>query len=136
MRPIFHLLFAGLVSVKAAAVPPAYAMSEHTVHPILRSPERFENLVIRQNGQILATIVAPNASVYQIDPQGILPAVIIHTIDYSRSAVVIAEKEPGLFYVASTHVDTTNPQTTDPSEYAVTELDLRYVAVLSDSKLL
>jgi hypothetical protein len=135
MRSIIYTLFVALASVEAAAVPPTYAKPEYTVHPIFRSPEKFENLVVRQNGQILATTVAPNASIYQIDPLGKLPAVIVHTISYSASAVGIAEKEPGLFYVASTYVNTTHPQTTVPSEYAVTELDLRHVDVLSNGKL-
>lgn len=91
---------------------------------------RFENLAIRENGQILATTASPNASIYQFDPLSILPPTILYTIPNITSALGITEGEPDIFYVASGDVDATNPSDITPSSYKIHELDVRNVSVL------
>jgi hypothetical protein len=102
------------LSVSVAAQ--QYLQPEYSVEPLQRINAKFENLVIRENGQILTTTASPNASVYQFDPLGILPTTLIHTFSDATGAVGIAERRPGVFYVATTYVNLTSPHQTDPSE--------------------
>jgi hypothetical protein len=112
-----------------------YVQPEYTVHPLVRINAKFENLVVRENGQILTTTVGPNASVYQVDPLGKLPTTLIHTFPNEVACVGIAERIPGIFYVATTYVNLTFPQTTVPSEYNINELNMLNVNVLQNGTL-
>ena len=112
-----------------------YLKPELTVHPLWRTDAKFENLVIRENGQILVGTVAPNASIYQIDPLGIIPPTLIYTIPNTTGAVGLAERSPGLFYAATTYPNVHGLNYTIPTDYGVEELDLRKVQVLPNGKL-
>lgn len=134
MFPLY-LLPLGLFSIQAAFALP-YQQPEYTPHSILHHPGiNFENLAIRSNGQILTTSSAPNASVYQVDPSGVLPMTLIHLIANDSKAAGIIEGKPDIFYVASGFSNLSNPLATVPSSYAITEIDVRGVSVLSNGTL-
>lgn len=119
---------------KAAALP--VQQPEYPVHDVLRYPGiRFENLAIRSNGQILTTSTGPNASVYQVDPTGVLPMALIHYIPDVDSAVGITEGPDDVFYVASSDVNMSDPFSTTPASYNIWELDVNGVAVKPDGTL-
>ena len=92
------------------------------------------DLAIRSNGQILSTSAGPNASVYQVDPHGILPITPIHYIS-NASAAGITEGKHDVFYVAAGTDNIKSPLTTIPSSYSITEIDVRGVSVLSNGTL-
>ncbi|PVH70339.1 hypothetical protein DL98DRAFT_597928 [Cadophora sp. DSE1049] len=96
---------------------------------------KFENLAIRPNGQILTTTTKPNASVYQIDPLGILPPTLIHFIPNVKSATGIAEGRPDVFYVASGSFEIQEPAQTHPESYSITEIDTRGVSLYPNGSL-
>jgi len=81
------------VVLSQASVPSQVASRLLTVHNITRFADNTEpeNLAIRPNGQILATTTYPNASIYRIDPLGILPPALIHLNPNATTATVIAE---------------------------------------------
>ncbi|KAL9615817.1 MAG: hypothetical protein Q9160_009239 [Pyrenula sp. 1 TL-2023] len=57
-----------------------------------------ENLAVRSNGQILATLLT-SPQVYQIDPNNKTPTALVHTFHSFRGALGIIEQEPDIFYV-------------------------------------
>lgn len=108
------------------------------VHNVVRYPGiGFENLVIRSNGQILTTTASPNASIYQVDPLGILPLTKIYEINGTNvtGASGIAEGKPDIFYVLSGYDIITNPNPYAANSFTVTEIDVRGVHVLSNGTL-
>lgn len=130
------LLALGLVLAQTATAQSSNNSTLLPVQPILRSADiKFENLAIRSNGQILTTTTLPNASIYQVDPLGILPLTLIHTIRNVTSATGIAEGEPDIFYVASGYANLQNPTQTRPQTYTITEFDVRGLSVLPDGTL-
>lgn len=129
-----------MLALNLTWVQPAFTQSSNKtllpVHNITRSAViGFENLAIRSNGQILATSTFPNASIYQIDPLGILPDTIIYEIPNITSTNGIAEGKPDVFYVASGDISIKSPQSTTPSSYSITEIDVRGVSVLPNGTL-
>ena len=60
----------------------------------------FENLALRANGQILATIAFPEALLFYIDPLSIRPGIVLHNFTSLASLVGITEVAADLFYVA------------------------------------
>ncbi|KAF2161454.1 hypothetical protein M409DRAFT_28184 [Zasmidium cellare ATCC 36951] len=106
------------------------------VHNITHAPVRFENLAVRSNGQILTTTTSPNASVYLVDPLGILPTTLIHTVPNVSSATGIAEgKIEDVFYFVSGTINITTPNVTFPETYSITEIDVRGVSILPNGTL-
>lgn len=117
-----------VVSVQATALFP--------VQNITHANVRFENLAIRSNGQILTTTTSPNASVYQVDPLGIVPTTLVHTVPNVTSAMGIVEgKTPDVFYFASGTINITEPLLSHPETYSITELDMRGVSILPNGTL-
>jgi hypothetical protein len=106
------------------------------VHNITRNDAlSFENLAIRSNGQILVTTTTPNASIYSVDPLGILPFTLINNIYNISSATAIVEGAPDIFYVLSGDISLKDPLATTPSSYTVLELDMQNVKVLPNGQL-
>lgn len=135
MLPSLSILALSLVSAQAAAIPPSNN-SLLPVHGLIRSFDvKFENLAVRSNGQILTTSTLPNASIYQLDPLGILPLTLIHQIPNVTSASGIAEGRPDIFYVASGDYNIKSPASTTPQSYSITEIDMRDVSVLPNGTL-
>ncbi|KAK4505465.1 hypothetical protein PRZ48_003428 [Zasmidium cellare] len=114
----------------------AQATSLLPVHNITHADVRFENLAVRSNGQILTTTTSPNASLYLVDPLGILPTTLIHTVPNVSSAMGIAEsKVEDVFYFASGTINITTPTRRFPDTYSITEIDVRGVSVLPNGTL-
>lgn len=57
-----------------------------------------ENLAIRNNGQILATLLT-SPQVYQVDPDRKTPATLVHTFHGFRGVLGIVEQQSDIFYV-------------------------------------
>ena len=62
-----------------------------------------ENLAVRSNGQILATLFT-SPQLYQIDPTGRSPATLVYTFPQQTSCLGIAELGTDIFYVAAGNV--------------------------------
>ena len=134
LLPLF-LLPLGVLSIERAWTQ-TILQPQLAVHNITRAfGVKFENLAIRDNGQILTTTTYPNASIYQVDPRNILPRTLIYTVPNVSSAMGIVEAEPGIFYVAAGYANLTDPYATNPEQYQIIELDVRDLAVLSDGSL-
>ena len=82
-----------------------------------------ENLAVRKNDQILGTLIAPAAELYQVDPLSLYEPVLIHKFPTS-SLFGIVEVEDDVFYVAAGDFSTKTFATT-PGSYSVWEVDLR-----------
>ena len=125
-----------LLSLLLASNQPVVEKPPYTVHDITRIASiGFENLAVRDNGQILVTSTHPNASVFQVDPFGILPTALIYRIPTAHSANGIAEGQPGIFYVASGDINFQNHFNTTPSSHTITEIDVRDVHVMLNGSL-
>lgn len=138
MLSLFPLITLGMAVAQSAAM--AIQQSNTStllpVHDLLRSDIiKFENLAIRPNGQILTTTTYPNASIYQVDPLGILPMTLIHQIPNITSATGITEGKPDVFYIASGDISLKSPTDTVPQSYSITEIDMRSVLVLPNGTL-
>lgn len=107
------------------------------VHALIRDPTiRFENLAIRSNGQILTTSTSPNASIYQVDPLGILPLTLIYTVPNNiTSACGIVEAEQDIFYFVSADINLRSPFNLTPSSYSITKLNVSGLSVLPNGTL-
>lgn len=106
------------------------------VHSVVRDPTiKFENLAIRSNGQILTTSTLPNASIYQVDPLGILPLTLVYNIPNITSSCGIVEREPDIFYVVSGDISLKNPFDTTPASYSITKLNVTGLSVLPNGTL-
>lgn len=97
---------------------------------------RFENMVIRPNGQILTTTTAPNANVLQVDPLHIIPRTQVVSIPSLRSAVGIAESptQPDVYYFVTESQNIMMPTVNVPSSYRVYMLDMQGIEALPDGK--
>lgn len=135
----FSLLFSHIAQTVPVPSSPNAIPSLTTLlplHGLIRSFDiKFENLAVRANGQILTTSTLPNASIYQVDPLGILPLTLIHTIPNVTSTSGITEGQPDIFYVASGDYNLKSPTTTVPQSYSITEIDMRGVSVLPNGAL-
>jgi hypothetical protein len=86
-------------------------------------PTWIENLAVRQNGQILVTILT-SPELYLIDPSNPSQAILVHKFPDVSSVTGIIEVEPDIFYVA---VGNFNLQTvsSEAGSYSTWEVDLR-----------
>ena len=123
LSPIFIFLATSTLLVDALAS--KYPLPVHNITRL--PPNKFENLAIRSNGQILATTAAPNASIYQIDPLSILPPTLLYTIPLTNgSAAGIAEgPERDVFYVVAGRYDILDTAVAYPKTYQIVEVDVR-----------
>ncbi|KAK4692454.1 hypothetical protein P7C71_g4754, partial [Lecanoromycetidae sp. Uapishka_2] len=60
----------------------------------------FENLALRANGQILATIAFPEPLLFYVDPLSIRPGIVLHNFTSLQNTLGITELAPNMFYVA------------------------------------
>lgn len=124
----------------------------YPVHNLTRFDSlKIENLAVRANGLILATVAAPSALLLQIDPLGIVPPTTVLEFPGAKGAFGITEGCDDLFYIAAGNFSiqtfsgvpdsfavfevnmtgfTTMPNTTHIHEAAI-----RKVAELPDAKL-
>ncbi|MCJ1324001.1 hypothetical protein MMC10_000663 [Thelotrema lepadinum] len=65
-----------------------------------------ENLAVRSNGQILATLFT-SPQIYQVDPTGKSPASLVYTFPQQTSCLGIAELGTDIFYVVAGNVSFT-----------------------------
>lgn len=118
------------------ASPNTFSNGTYIVHNITRFADyRFENLAIRSNGQILTVTATPSASIYQVDPLGIVPPALLYTVPNVGGMFGLQEGEPNLFY---TVVGSSTPFPVKKialGSYAVYEIDVRGVHVLPDGTL-
>ncbi|KAK3676388.1 hypothetical protein LTR78_003664 [Recurvomyces mirabilis] len=106
------------------------------VHNITRVDGiKFENLAVRSNGQILTTTSYPNASIYQVDPLGVLPTTLIYAAPNIISANGIVELEHDIFYVAVGSTKLLPTLQLNASSYAIIEVDVRNVSVFPNGSL-
>jgi len=98
-------------SAGPTSTPPVPAQPIPTYIPPAASPEAsvtrifsyngggFENLALRSNGQILATIAFPAPLLFYIDPLQIRPGIVLHNFTSLRNTVGITELAPDMFYI-------------------------------------
>lgn len=104
MRTFFVACIALLssASVNAVAVSRVESRAAGDNHIVHQFPNEtwIENLAVRQNGQILVTLIAPPApQLYQVDPfQTSAPAVLIDTVPGVTGLLGIAEIEQDVWY--------------------------------------
>ncbi|MCJ1403251.1 hypothetical protein MMC11_006474 [Xylographa trunciseda] len=109
---MLSILIPALLCLPACAYPTTQPSSlalesEDTKHPLplpIHIIHEFplgtwvENLAIRANGQILATLItAPE--LYQVDPSGSLPPILVHTFPDVSSLLGIVETGPDIFHL-------------------------------------
>ncbi|KAI4212685.1 MAG: hypothetical protein LQ351_004576 [Letrouitia transgressa] len=106
------------LNLEARAPPSASVV--HIVHEFPKGTW-VENLAVRKNGQILATLLN-KPQVYQVDPSTGNP-ILLHTFSSSTSCFGIAELDPDVFYVVVGNYSLTT-FTPTPASFAVWKLDL------------
>lgn len=80
-----------------------------------------ENLALRSNGHILATSIG-KPEVWEVDPSGQQPALVVATIPNQEAVQGITEVEPDVFYVAANNFSL-QAQTVQRNASAVYRLD-------------
>lgn len=127
----FSSLLLSVLATTSAFLSSASAISPLQPEIVAEFPPGFflENLAVRRNGQILAT-VASTAQVYQIDPcKTKRVPLLIYSFPADRVAG-IAELEPDIFYVATANKSAdSNPFGSAPGSLAIWKLDLRSFSV-------
>ena len=104
---------------------PPTASPEANVARIFKYPGGgFENLAVRSNGQILATLAFPEPLLFYVDPLSIRPTVLLHNFTSLQNTGGITELARDKFYV---HGPGTNN-----SPYSVYSVDMRQFLVLPD----
>lgn len=74
----------------------------YPVHNLTRFDSlKIENLAVRANGLILATVAAPSALLLQIDPLGIVPPTTVLEFPGAKGAFGITEGCDDFFYIAA-----------------------------------
>ncbi|KAI4155235.1 MAG: hypothetical protein LQ340_001122 [Diploschistes diacapsis] len=81
-----------------------------------------ENLAVRSNGQILATLFT-SPQLYQVDPTGNSPASLVHTFPQQTSCLGIAELGTDIFYVVAGNVSLTTFASV-PGSFNVYKVDM------------
>ena len=76
---------------------PVHALPVHVIHEFPHGTW-VENLAVRSNGQILATI-ATAPELYQVDPTSTNPPILVHTFPNATGLWGIVETTPDIFYV-------------------------------------
>ena len=88
----------------------------------------FENLALRSNGQILATIAFPESLLFYIDPLSIRPSIVLHNFTSLESLAGITEVATDLFVVAG--------KGRDGGPFAVFSVDMRDFIFLPNGTIL
>ena len=81
-----------------------------------------ENLAMRSNGQILATLLS-SPEIYQVDPNGANPPVLVHRFTSVLGVLGIVEVVPDTFYVVTGNFSLTT-FTSTPGSYSVHKIDI------------
>ena len=103
----------------------ASSTTEVAVHNVTRIPGlKFENLAVRANGQLLTTISAPVARIYQVAPFGLREPITVSNLPGVSTAAGIKELEPDVFYVAAGNF-TLKTATSTPGTAQVFQVDMR-----------
>lgn len=129
MRTFFVACIALLssASVNAVAVSRVESRAAGDNHIVHQFPNEtwIENLAVRQNGQILVTLIAPPApQLYQVDPfQTSAPAVLIDTVPGVTGLLGIAEIEQDVWYFLAGNFSVATFSTT-PGTYSLWKIDL------------
>lgn len=128
----FQLLstFIGLASLTVASPVNLHTIRSATSPPTLTSVHDFplgtwiENLAVRANGQILATLLN-TPQVYQVDPNpsSVHPTTLVHTFPSYLGCVGITELSPDMFYVVTGNFSFVTFEAT-PGSYSVWELNM------------
>ncbi|KAM0794175.1 hypothetical protein BDR22DRAFT_815669 [Usnea florida] len=131
----FHALssfsiFIGLISPAISSPLYSHAIRAAKSSPTLTSIHEFtpgtwvENLAVRANGQILATLVT-TPQVYQVDPDpsAAHPLTLVHTFPNYLSCVGITELGDDIFYVVTGNFSIPAGGST-PGSYSVWKLDM------------
>ena len=87
----------------------------------------FENLAIRSNDQILATIAFPEPLLFYIDPLSIRPGIVLHNFTSLKNTLGIAELAPDMFYMSGADADT--------ASYSIYSIDMRHALILSNGTI-
>ncbi|KAL8641333.1 MAG: hypothetical protein Q9228_001848, partial [Teloschistes exilis] len=82
----------------------------------------FENLVLRSNGQILATTAFQEPLLFYVDPLRVRPGVVLHNFTSLRNTVGITELAPDRFYV--------HGRRREGGPFTVFSVDMRYFSIL------
>lgn len=144
MLVTFFILALRFLAIDAAATPHFWLYEAQVATPPALLPVtnitrfanlKFENLAIRQSGEILTTNTNPAPKLWQVDPLRILPPTLIYTGQNGTGLAGIAEGKPDIFYVAGGYINMTSATTTVPDSYSITEVDMRNVSVLPDGNL-
>lgn len=106
-------------AVRAATYPPTIT----TIHDFPLGTW-VENLAVRANGQILATLLT-TPQVYQVDPDpsSAHPATLAHTFPSTHGCLGITELRPDIFYVVTSNFSISTGNTA-PGSYSVWELNM------------
>jgi hypothetical protein len=107
-------------------IPPAASPEASVTRIFSYNGGGFENLALRSNGQILATLAFPAPLLFYIDPLQIRPGVILQNFTSLKNTVGITELAPDMFYV--------HGQGTD-GVFAVYSVDMRDFVVLPNGTI-
>lgn len=80
-------------------IPPAASPEASVTRIFSYNGGGFENLALRSNGQILATIAFSAPLLFYIDPLQIRPGIVLHNFTSLKNTVGITELAPDMFYV-------------------------------------
>ena len=107
---------------------PPSASPEANVTRIFKYPGGgFENLALRSNGQILATLAFPEPLLFYVDPLSIRPGVLLHNFTSLRNTGGIIELAPDSFYGHGPGINN--------GPYSVYSVDMRKFLVLPDGTI-
>jgi hypothetical protein len=79
------------------------------------NPTWLENVATRHNGLLLVTSLS-NAHLYQVDPSGVLPTILVADIPGANGLLGIAELERDVFYVIAGNATPSETSITFPSK--------------------
>jgi hypothetical protein len=148
----FPLISALIVSCIGTLASAQNSSRGYSIHNLTRFDAlKAENLAVRANGLILATIAAPSAQLLQIDPLGIVPPTTVLNFPGAAGAFGITEGQSDKFYIATGNFSIKTFQGV-PNSFGVFEVDMcdfettpngtrirepafRKLAVLPDAKL-
>ena len=126
----FLCTFIGLLSLAIASPIDSHAIRAAKSPPTLTSIHSFtpgtwlENLAVRANGQILATLLT-TPQVYQVDPNpsAAHPSTLVHTFPDYLGCLGIAELGSDIFYVVTGNFSI-SAVTSTPGSYSVWKLNM------------
>lgn len=120
----FLLLSTLLLSCIGAIASASPSSTGYPIHNLTRFDTlKIENLAIRPNGLILATVAAPSAQLLQIDPLGIVPPTTVLNFPEAAGAFGITEGQSDKFYVATGNFSIKTFQGV-PNSFSVFEVDM------------